>query len=103
RRRHTRWPRDWSSDVCSSDLEPRGPRQPTTSWRKLPTSEWTIPWIWPVGPELALWRADRHHVRDDRLRHAVGLVPHHVNVGVGRSEERRVGKQCGSLRGGCWE
>src|SRR5207253_5038987 len=22
-RRHTRWPRDWSSDVCSSDLQPR--------------------------------------------------------------------------------
>src|SRR5690625_6757432 len=21
RRRHTRWPRDWSSDVCSSDLQ----------------------------------------------------------------------------------
>src|SRR5207253_7110661 len=26
RRRHTRWPRDWSSDVCSSDLAaPVGP------------------------------------------------------------------------------
>src|SRR5690625_6984982 len=24
RRRHTRWPRDWSSDVCSSDLIMRG-------------------------------------------------------------------------------
>src|SRR5439155_9075645 len=24
RRRHTRWPRDWSSDVCSSDLESNG-------------------------------------------------------------------------------
>src|SRR5690625_7841707 len=24
RRRHTRWPRDWSSDVCSSDLAPAG-------------------------------------------------------------------------------
>src|SRR5690625_2751543 len=24
RRRHTRWPRDWSSDVCSSDLSERG-------------------------------------------------------------------------------
>src|SRR6266702_6869980 len=24
RRRHTRWPRDWSSDVCSSDLGFRG-------------------------------------------------------------------------------
>src|SRR6266508_4881835 len=23
RRRHTRWPRDWSSDVCSSDLDMR--------------------------------------------------------------------------------
>src|SRR5215208_4214372 len=23
RRRHTRWPRDWSSDVCSSDLPRR--------------------------------------------------------------------------------
>src|SRR6266508_5749469 len=33
RRRHTRWPRDWSSDVCSSDLlagqglEPNSERQ----------------------------------------------------------------------------
>src|SRR5690625_7340841 len=25
RRRHTRWPRDWSSDVCSSDLAKRSP------------------------------------------------------------------------------
>src|SRR5690625_6793361 len=24
RRRHTRWPRDWSSDVCSSDLRCSG-------------------------------------------------------------------------------
>src|SRR5215208_7400996 len=24
RRRHTRWPRDWSSDVCSSDLDSLG-------------------------------------------------------------------------------
>src|SRR5690625_7396282 len=24
RRRHTRWPRDWSSDVCSSDLGATG-------------------------------------------------------------------------------
>src|SRR5690625_7450933 len=24
RRRHTRWPRDWSSDVCSSDLVRHG-------------------------------------------------------------------------------
>src|SRR5215208_4149236 len=32
RRRHTRWPREWSSDVCSSDLapspRPRAPARP---------------------------------------------------------------------------
>src|SRR5579884_169516 len=27
RRRHTRWPRDWSSDVCSSDLPRRLPEE----------------------------------------------------------------------------
>src|SRR5690625_2757144 len=34
RRRHTRWPRDWSSDVCSSDLtrtEPDGHARPADS------------------------------------------------------------------------
>src|SRR5699024_11706558 len=28
RRRHTRSKRDWSSDVCSSDLDPDGPHAP---------------------------------------------------------------------------
>src|SRR5690625_7763383 len=28
RRRHTRWPRDWSSDVCSSDLQQRDRGRP---------------------------------------------------------------------------
>src|SRR5207253_4914751 len=30
RRRHTRWPRDWSSDVCSSDLSFRFVDRPAT-------------------------------------------------------------------------
>src|SRR5207253_381554 len=29
RRRHTRWPRDWSSDVCSSDLSHLGGGMPS--------------------------------------------------------------------------
>src|SRR5690625_7759182 len=41
RRRHTRWPRDWSSDVCSSDLPSdhragRGPRAAARSARAPP-------------------------------------------------------------------
>src|SRR5690625_7062796 len=31
RRRHTRWPRDWSSDVCSSDLAPADEEVAATS------------------------------------------------------------------------
>src|SRR5215510_10556555 len=33
RRRHTRWPRDWSSDVCSSDLE-------VFAYRDTPSGTW---------------------------------------------------------------
>src|SRR5207253_4966060 len=64
RRRHTRWPRDWSSDVCSSDLH-RVARV-----------------------------AQRPH---ERLVEQV--LDHHRCVPEGRSEERRVGKECRS-RGG---
>src|SRR5439155_3240291 len=33
RRRHTRWPRDWSSDVCSSDL---------TRWASTPFADGSV-------------------------------------------------------------
>src|SRR5690625_1137168 len=32
RRRHTRWPRDWSSDVCSSDLSGRSTTTSSMTW-----------------------------------------------------------------------
>src|SRR5439155_11121444 len=70
RRRHTSWPRDWSSDVCSSDLDNRfDPRTFNGFWSE----------------------------RDfDRL---VGGPPGRgVLPSAGRSEERRVGKECSSLR-----
>src|SRR3989449_6098487 len=53
RRRHTRCSRDWSSDVCSSDLAPAGrevddpmPRMPTNSGE--PMEEFT-----PLDPSVA--------------------------------------------------
>src|SRR2546430_11071275 len=36
RRRHTRFDCDWSSDVCSSDLEPSG----VPAWKNLPS--WAV-------------------------------------------------------------
>src|SRR5439155_8121437 len=67
RRRHTRWPRDWSSDVCSSDL--MGSRPPALA-AALPL---------PLRRSRRLW----HGIAEGRRR-----------LGGCRSEERRVGKEC---------
>src|SRR5690625_6499844 len=59
RRRHTRWPRDWSSDVCSSDLTtPSPPSQfqrihvprQTRSNQRSPSSPTTPPRHPPPNP-----------------------------------------------------
>src|SRR5690625_5479264 len=47
RRRHTRWPRDWSSDVCSSDLS-------STSDEVGTPRAW-----WSRATSLAIWIAPR--------------------------------------------
>src|SRR5690349_14862968 len=95
RRRHTRSLRDWSSDVCSSDLGPtytdRFGSDPQieadkVSWLTLAAS------VWAQANSIA--------------RYVEGLsLPAPTNVlgaadnGAGlvrvRSEERRVGKECG--------
>src|SRR5690625_3141207 len=43
RRRHTRWPRDWSSDVCSSDLR----------WYQVDTSQ-----IWSARGQAQVFRLE---------------------------------------------
>src|SRR5207253_6779648 len=93
-RRHTRWPRDWSSDVCSSDLQDEagqlhaaanhpvldlqtGGGDPVVDARDL-----------PIEPgQLAL----AEHVHEAGPALAVeGVGPCGVAL---RSEERRVGKE----------
>src|SRR5439155_15879984 len=78
RRRHTRWPRDWSSDVCSSDLF-----------------------------ELEVVETEVAQHRDDELEHLGSLLlellggDEEVRVVLSeaaRSEERRVGKECRCTR-----
>src|SRR5437870_10890890 len=74
RRRHTRWPRDWSSDVCSSDLELHARRQI----------------VWRHSKRL-LQTPHRFVVSSETLQHdRVEIQP------LERSEERRVGKECRS-------
>src|SRR5207253_3746761 len=97
RRRHTRWPRDWSSDVCSSDLaEPPRDEKAAADDLRIIVAQLRD------GGDVALGHDQDVH---RRLRIDV-LEGHHVrvlvlDVGGGlagdRSEERRVGKEC---RGG---
>src|SRR5207253_3502646 len=75
RRRHTRWPRDWSSDVCSSDLDLVGGVDFLAAARRLDAL---------AAQDLA-----------DEVIPAAGLrrVGQAIDAGWPRSEERRVGKE----------
>src|SRR2546429_2661509 len=84
RRRHTRCSRDWSSDVCSSDLQ--SPAR----------AEWFVrdcvspqPCKSPCASRRMQKGRRRRPARTCRLR-CPGRLPR------GRSEERRVGKECRS-------
>src|SRR5437660_7802348 len=90
RRRHTRWPRDWSSDVCSSDLSlADGGATP----RRRPVDRAVA----EFGHQVAA-AALRHHLRDCRI----GVAEIAEMARVDRSEGRRVGKR-GRLSGGGWD
>src|SRR5690625_7922606 len=58
RRRHTRWPRDWSSDVCSSDLVHRLGQfvAPGTNKRKATSRRYCSEW------EVCLHRSEERRV-----------------------------------------
>src|SRR2546422_7516053 len=67
RRRHTRCSRDWSSDVCSSDLGQRQLRESAPDFENMVRQQ---------ADTDRTWRA--------------------ASEGFMRSEERRVGKECRS-------
>src|SRR5439155_4269080 len=83
RRRHTRWPRDWSSDVCSSDLV-----APSDDASLVDQVDGRPEVIFPGVPDPII--RIEYHRPTDLLPDEVGL---HVG-GVPRSEERRIGKEC---------
>src|SRR5438445_2417640 len=93
RRRHTRYWRDWSSDVCSSDLRqlgvrPGSGRQGDLSGRARRAQDPARDQRLPDG---------RSEAAPQGLRRAEGRRLDHVCVvDLLRSEERRVGKECRS-------
>src|SRR5690606_41007387 len=92
-RRHTRFSRDWSSDVCSSDLHPAG--GPADQIARLTGNG--------LGQALsATFVVDNRPGGGGMLgAQAVAQAKPDgetllVNASVHRSEERRVGKECGA-------
>src|SRR5207253_6782071 len=93
--RHTRWPRDWSSDVCSSDL-PRGP--PAIVARRYRRDDHHTWRAWPEFPHLKSVRTARVDRCDlpDGLCRFICDQPRADLLALNRrdrSEERRVGKE----------
>src|SRR2546429_179177 len=81
RRRHTRCSRDWSSDVCSSDLH-------------VLTGAAELTFVYPDGPH------DAEALLVDPVSGEIFIVTKALGgtaqVFRARSEERRVGKECRS-------
>src|SRR5436305_3854440 len=79
RRRHTRCGRDWSSDVCSSDLGvPQGEHGAPNS-----VGSWRSPFPWKQFPKYPM--GEDYGRGQPRETSSVGKE--------NRSEERRVGKE----------
>src|SRR2546429_8266615 len=100
RRRHTRCSRDWSSDVCSSDLRFKEdsrelaiarpeffacPRPSEASLRKQLTSS-----------RKARYELAKRVCKKEADRGAGSRIGPVRDAGLHRSEERRVGKECRS-------
>src|SRR5690606_40676039 len=89
RRRHTRFSRDWSSDVCSSDLNTVGSRKFAArggAWSQL-----------LLGAKADNQTAQRKLLTNRRAT-VTGASTVFGGSGNLRSEERRVGKECRSQR-----
>src|SRR5207253_8502383 len=81
RRRHTRWPRDWSSDVCSSDLQDVMTLLKKEHGIEVKSASITIAEV--VAREFVAKQARQRGLK----------VPSNASF-ADRSEERRVGKEC---------
>src|SRR5689334_23553479 len=86
RRRHTRWNCDWSSDVCSSDLD----AETHEDLRALARAEAVVEFGDGAGSEdFAELEEAARLLRNLHGQQHFARLSH-------RSEERRVGKECGS-------
>src|SRR5690606_41102199 len=95
RRRHTRFSRDWSSDVCSSDLVDAGNAEAATAKARAGADYETFTSRYPgltIGTDAVKARIEG--ALDAGADYVILYVPGLAHDD--RSEERRVGKGCRS-------
>src|SRR5439155_3399823 len=98
RRRHTRWPRDWSSDVCSSDLgEPLTPAEETKVEQ---IAEQIKTAVKAEAEAEAAFTAKYPGTEQDKAN--LGELKQAITVEIGRASCRERGKGSG-LDGRCKE
>src|SRR5690606_40653587 len=97
RRRHTRFSRDWSSDVCSSDLLSLRPviEQEALAYAVASISPAEID---RINIHNASYRAMHLALNALKVGPEFILVDGNRFIPYPRSEERRVGKECRSRR-----
>src|SRR5207245_5975851 len=88
RRRHTRCYRDWSSDVCSSDLKKMDERRTIEK-----ETDAALEFLSHLHKRFGSWylAAAAYDSGENRIAH---IMKHRLGHEKGRSEERRVGKEC---------
>src|SRR5206468_5989113 len=99
-RRHTRSDRDWSSDVCSSDLD--GKQSFDRSQFKDangPVTAETLYLNQKVSDLISNAEMEQSDYRGERPNVFFGEEKRYLGMKVDRSEERRVGKE-GRFKGG---
>src|SRR5690606_40867859 len=97
RRRHTRFSRDWSSDVCSSDLFNTYESSSITAGGHQQITQQVEAYCGSCGYTTHSINNGQRVMFQCLSDSAPGVTD---IVGLVRSEERRVGKEC---RSGCWE
>src|SRR5207302_6828566 len=94
---HTRFSRDWSSDVCSSDLVPAGNYLQHIHWvhRLLAYTLFGYVWWWALrSKKRGAWYAVALVTVQVAVAAPMVLLALPPLLQAARSEERRVGKEC---------
>src|SRR3546814_11866955 len=93
---------DWSSDVCSSDLEEAEERRPDKHAGDHLADDLRLAEIFLRGPADGAADEQDHRDLEEKMDAEVGRRIARRRIDRGRSEKRRVGKECVSTGSSGW-